>query len=231
MKHDPKAYTVSGGVEAIAAERQRQMDVEGWTPDHDDEHGDGQMAMAASGYAFISGCGENVRQSFPIGDPVPVWPWESIWWKPKDRRSDLVRAGALIAAEIDRLDRAEKSSTKRNDQMTDGIATALTNDDPNRRHPRMRTAADDRARENRKAAYAAIDSERDYQDELGRNAVNRESDPTFSPMTNLAIIEELCARMKSEFYEKPGHPSMDYMRKIAATAVRTMEAFGAPKRP
>ena len=82
----------------------------------------------------------------------------------------------------------------------------------------------------RSDVYIAIDGERDYQDSLERNEVNQESAPTFSPMTNLAIIEELCARMKSEFYDKPGHPSMDYMRKIAATAVRAMEAFGAPKR-
>lgn len=78
--------------------------------------------------------------------------------------------------------------------------------------------------------YKAIDSERDYQDSLSRNVVNKEGDPTFSPMTNLAIIEELCARMKSDFYDKPGHPDMSYMRKIAGTAVRAMEAFGAPER-
>lgn len=82
----------------------------------------------------------------------------------------------------------------------------------------------------RHAAYKAIDSERDYQDALARNVVNREGDQTFSPMTNLAIIEEMCARMKSEFYDNPGHPPLDYMRKIAATAVRTMETFGAPVR-
>jgi hypothetical protein len=35
-----------------------------------------------------------------------VWPWSREWWQPKDRRRDLVRAGALIVAEIERLDRA-----------------------------------------------------------------------------------------------------------------------------
>ena len=109
-------------------------------------------------------------------------------------------------------------------------ADVMANDHPNQKRPKMRTHADDKALEARKAAYKAIDTERDYQEELSRNAVNRADDPTFSPMTNLAIIEEICARMKSEFYEKPGHPSMDYMRKIGATAVRTMEAFGAPTR-
>jgi hypothetical protein len=113
--------------------------------------------------------------------------------------------------------------------MTD-TADVLANDQPNKPRLQIRTPADDAALEARKAAYRAIDTERDYQEELSRNAVNRTDDPTFSPITNLAIIEEICARMKSEFYEKPGHPSMDYMRKIAATAVRTMEAFGAPVR-
>lgn len=82
----------------------------------------------------------------------------------------------------------------------------------------------------REEVYAAIDSERNYQDALSRNVVNREGDPTFSPITNLSIIQELCARMQREFYERPGHPDLAYMRKIAATAVRTMETFGAPRR-
>jgi hypothetical protein len=82
----------------------------------------------------------------------------------------------------------------------------------------------------RAEVYAAIDGERDYQDSLSRNVVNREGDPTFSPITNLVIIQELCARMQQEFYEKPGHPDLSNMRKIAATAVRTMETFGAPAR-
>lgn len=86
------------GIQAIATERQRQMDVEGWTPEHDDTHDKGEMAVAAACYAD------------PIFDDprTPVhWPWDADWWKSKTRRENLVRAGALIAAEIDRLDRAE----------------------------------------------------------------------------------------------------------------------------
>jgi hypothetical protein len=82
----------------------------------------------------------------------------------------------------------------------------------------------------RKEVYSAIDSERDYQDSLARNVVNKEGDPTFSPISNLVIIQELCARMQKDFYEKPGHPDMANMRKIAGTAVRAMESFGAPRR-
>lgn len=37
---------MSTGIEAIAAERQRQIEKEGWTPEHDDTHGAGEMAEA-----------------------------------------------------------------------------------------------------------------------------------------------------------------------------------------
>jgi hypothetical protein len=91
-------------IEEIAAERQRQRDEEGWTDEHDDTHDDGSLAKAAACYA-MSGAGlnpsfiERVRQA--------IWTWAASWWKPKGRRRDLVRAAALIVAEIERLDRAE----------------------------------------------------------------------------------------------------------------------------
>lgn len=96
---------VQGGFALLAAECARHFNVEGWTPEHDDEHIDGELAAAASCYALphrlrpapvrISGC-------------APLqWPWKSIWWKPgKDRIRELVKAGSLIVAEIERLQRA-----------------------------------------------------------------------------------------------------------------------------
>lgn len=101
------------GAELIAAERQRQMDVEGWTPEHDDGHAEGDLVEAALCYA--------------TGDP-DWWPWrvtlapvdydhgvdpevEYDGWNPsQDPIRNLVKAGALIAAEIDRLQRAEATS-------------------------------------------------------------------------------------------------------------------------
>jgi hypothetical protein len=82
----------------VLAERQRQIDVEGWTPEHDDVHARGQMAQAAACYALFNTL------------PTPeMWPWGSAWWKPtENHRRNLVRAGALILAEIERLDRAAK---------------------------------------------------------------------------------------------------------------------------
>jgi hypothetical protein len=96
-------------LEDIAAERRRQMDVEGWTLDHDDCHNKDEMANAAACYAAsgpvfkaeqLAGTGYKPYTSY-----LPLWPWADFWWKPKNRRRDLVKAGALIVAEIERLDR------------------------------------------------------------------------------------------------------------------------------
>ena len=82
----------------ILTERRRQIEAEGWAPEHDDEHGAGEMAAAAACYALnAAGCGCEVARN---------WPWDGSWWKPSTARRDLVKAAALILAEIERLDRA-----------------------------------------------------------------------------------------------------------------------------
>lgn len=93
------------GSHSIATERQRQMAVEGWTTSHDDTHRNGELPRAAALYAHHAAQPDHVRALYPPGQPPEGWPWDPCWWKPRDPRSDLVRAGALIAAEIDRLDR------------------------------------------------------------------------------------------------------------------------------
>lgn len=106
---DPKGKHMTG-LEAIAAERQRQMTKEGWTLEHDDTHTGGELAEAAACYAASAARkpGDQRGNEKIMAVIQFVWPdsWDWAWWKPKDRRADLVRAGALIAAEIDRLDRA-----------------------------------------------------------------------------------------------------------------------------
>lgn len=90
----------------VIAERRRQIETEGWTAEHDDQHGEGQLATAAGCYVLYS-------DVYPLaGDPPPAWPWDDVWWKPKDYRRDLVRAAALIVAEIERLDRAALTNDK-----------------------------------------------------------------------------------------------------------------------
>lgn len=97
-----QAAPLSAALADIAAERRRQIEQEGWTPEHDDAHSDGQMATAAACYAISA---HNVIRYKRITMPS-WWPWDSKWWKPGTTRRDLVKAGALIAAEIERLDRA-----------------------------------------------------------------------------------------------------------------------------
>jgi hypothetical protein len=88
------------GADLIAAERTRQIEIEGWTPKHDVEHDDHDLAFAAVCYATPD------WHRFLNNRGIPVdWPWEPEAWKPRpdDRVRELVKAGALIAAEIDRL--------------------------------------------------------------------------------------------------------------------------------
>jgi len=86
-------------IEEIRGERMRQKLDEGWMPEHDDAHDRGEMAHAAGCYAL------NAASPFAKGIVPIFWPWAREWWKPKSGRRDLVRAAALIVAEIERLDR------------------------------------------------------------------------------------------------------------------------------
>lgn len=94
---------MSSAIELIAAERRRQIEVEGWTAEHDARFTHEELALAGVCYAIPFIYRPNG------GDCGSIWPWDREWWKPTphDRERELVKAGALIAAEIDRL-RAEK---------------------------------------------------------------------------------------------------------------------------
>lgn len=97
-------------VKDVLAERQRQFIVEGWTPEHDDEHGHGEMAIAAACYALDG----QVQNQAGAEDMRGMWKWtgwSDAWFKPTDTRRNLIKAGALILAEIERLDRAASSTT------------------------------------------------------------------------------------------------------------------------
>ncbi len=96
-------------MDAVKAERRRQIEVEGWDTDHDDEHEDGELLKAAVIYLWHGTDREiALRPSDWLGckNGVPMgWPWDDVWWKPKDRRSNLIRAGALCLAEKERIHR------------------------------------------------------------------------------------------------------------------------------
>ena len=95
------------GVDLIAAERLRQIEGEGYDPEHDAEHPE-EMARAAACYAMPVG-----DRPFEYGVPL-LWPWTPDYWKPTpdDRVRELVKAGALIAAEIDRLNVTRPSAAR-----------------------------------------------------------------------------------------------------------------------
>lgn len=103
----PMCLQYSKSMKDIAAERVRQINEEGWTAAHDDEHTDGSLAEAAACYAHPL-LQASKPPHLPIGWPLS---WDPEWWKPSDdRRRDLIKAGALIVAEVDRIDRKGKSS-------------------------------------------------------------------------------------------------------------------------
>ncbi len=95
------------GIELIAAERQRQIEQEGWTEEHDCQHENGELAKAAALYAIPDDdryIDTHEGSSYIL---ETLWPWHPDWWKPTpdNRIRELQKAGALIAAEIDRLQR------------------------------------------------------------------------------------------------------------------------------
>ncbi|HVI51535.1 MAG TPA: hypothetical protein VM661_10020 [Candidatus Sulfotelmatobacter sp.] len=94
--------TTSRVIDEIYSERRRQVDAEGYSARHDDKH-PGQMAAAAACYAIRSS--EDVSLEIRRDTITTLWPWEISAYKPKDTRRDLIRAAALIVAEIERMDR------------------------------------------------------------------------------------------------------------------------------
>jgi hypothetical protein len=101
---------ISQAATDVLAERGRQIAEEGWTADHDDEHSNGSIAVAAACYATA----EHMREIY--GSDIDIhgwWPWAAQWWKPSpaNPRRELVKAGALILAEIERLDRISKEQS------------------------------------------------------------------------------------------------------------------------
>lgn len=90
------------GIEQIKEERERQITEEGYTLEHDKMYNDPKdMVMAACIYASL-GLDKNMDHEF-IHDMEDAWPWDLKYFKPKDQIRNLVRAGALIAAALDRL--------------------------------------------------------------------------------------------------------------------------------
>ncbi|MBN9568743.1 MAG: hypothetical protein J0H79_14175 [Alphaproteobacteria bacterium] len=103
-------------VEELAAERMRQICGEGYSLAHDDEHVGRELAKGAAAYAFAASLDRKAREDFwrrapdswGVWQTRSIWPWSVVQFKPTHRRRDLIKAGAMIIAEIGRLDRAAK---------------------------------------------------------------------------------------------------------------------------
>jgi hypothetical protein len=101
------------GIELINEEQVRQRQVEGWTNEHDDTHSNGELAKAASVYSHPNPSCNFISE---------VWPFYMKWYKPSGIRfsdddpqtydgriRELQKAGALIASEIDRINRKKQT--------------------------------------------------------------------------------------------------------------------------
>lgn len=105
----------------VIAERERQKSIEGWTDKHDDDRHrvNGDLMRAAAAYILHQfGVPALVGGEIRCFDRDRLWPWAPDWWKPTTCRRDLEKAGALIFAEIERIDRdghrSEQHSEKTN---------------------------------------------------------------------------------------------------------------------
>lgn len=96
----------SVGASLIQDERLRQINVEGWTADHDDQHVNSSLVEAALSYATAAVAQVDGLHSDWWTNASRKWPWGDTAWKPsEDPIRNLAKAGALLAAEIDRLQR------------------------------------------------------------------------------------------------------------------------------
>jgi hypothetical protein len=96
------------GIEIIAKERKRQIEEEGYTSENDDKEFYDDLSDAAAIYAMNKG---DRTLMIEDGDSIinTIWPWDIKYYKPTNNRiHELAKAGALIAAEIDKLLRLKK---------------------------------------------------------------------------------------------------------------------------
>lgn len=116
VNEEPKRV-ISYGAIYIARERERQIFQEKFTTEHDSNHTRGELALAASAYARPQS-----ERYFIAGTPVG-WPFEDSMWKPTpdNRIRECVKAGALLAAEIDRLIREKEKEYAKTRENVDKL--------------------------------------------------------------------------------------------------------------
>ncbi|UWQ77381.1 hypothetical protein [Leisingera sp. M658] len=99
----------------IGAERRRHIEGEGFTAERDDAYTEFELERAAACYALMA-CKTAEPWMKPQIDYAirNLWPWHSDWQKDALPRHLLTKAGALVAAAMDKYDR---SNTARAEQL------------------------------------------------------------------------------------------------------------------
>jgi hypothetical protein len=127
-----RTQPIKSGVELITEERNRQEKEKWYWPSHDDRHTRFTLTRAAMSYAAVVGAPD--REAKKLSESAPTDDWPVKWkWKPSDDPiRNLVKAGALIAAEIDRLLRLnEREKLKQTQkQSARGLAQIVLMDRP-----------------------------------------------------------------------------------------------------
>ncbi|KAB6714295.1 hypothetical protein [Roseobacter sp. TSBP12] len=114
--HPPEYQPVmlSAAVHDALAERRRQIEVEGFSEDRDDKYVDGELASAALCYVMSAAHALTPQNSDKIEDLPEWWPvsWDEAFFKPTTARRDMIKAIALLLAQIESLDRAEENAVQ-----------------------------------------------------------------------------------------------------------------------
>jgi hypothetical protein len=85
----------------IRNERIKQIE-KGYTPEHDDRHSDGALVKAACCYAM------GYKPYTQLQPDETLWPFAQADWRPEGARANLIKAAAMLVAEIERIDRDDK---------------------------------------------------------------------------------------------------------------------------
>ena len=128
VEAEVKARPASRAAIGVLAERNRHREGELFDDARDDQYVNGELAYAAIAYANPS--------SVDPFNPPKVWPWNLHWWKPTTYRRNLEKAGSLIIAEIERLDRKNHQGVgmKLADMTPDDIQALNKHQNRNNRH-------------------------------------------------------------------------------------------------
>jgi hypothetical protein len=91
---------ISAGAREVLNERLRQINVEGWSPSHDDSYQENELVRAAVCYAV-----DDISWNGKV-----QWPFNPLWWKNRNKRNNLIKATAMLMAAIDAIDRKRSIS-------------------------------------------------------------------------------------------------------------------------